>query len=326
MPLEIIIGDLLEQNTEAITIPLVPHTGPSSKYSRITYERAGCEALMKARLTLPRTPDGVCGITEGFGLNADYVFHARVPEWFGGGEGERRSLTHCYCDALKKAAAQNIGSIAFPLLGVGSNRVPPEEAYTIAKDAISGYLRAHDLTISVSLVVHPTVTDLLSETQKADFAEMPNQSENRYRIWEHRREEEFLKAGVKKCEEDLYYQKRIKAYFDKYLKISKSSLADTVHCHRSTVSRFAKGDIRRTAKATVIAMAVCLELSDEERYDFIRSADHAYPVTAQDYLIENLIASGHRTLSALNEALYDVNPKMVLVEEKDDKHRSDIEK
>ncbi len=326
MQFEIIIGDLLEQNTQAIAIPLVPYSGPSSKYSRMTYERAGWDELLQARRELPKMSDGGCGVTKGFGLIAENVFHARVPEWFGGLEQEHRPLSRCYCNALRIAAENGIQSIAFPLLGVGTNRVPPEKAYTIAKDAISGYLRAHDLTLTVYLVIHPSVIELLSPTQKTDFTDMPNQSENCYRIWEHRREEEFLQAGVQKYDEDKYYRDRIKSYFDKYLKMPKSALAEMVHCHKSTVSRFIQGETRKTAKATVIAMAVCLGLSDEERYDFIRSADHAYPVTQQDYLIEKLIISGHRTLPELNDALDQVNPDMILVQEPEDKKSSEIEK
>lgn len=292
MPFEIVLGDLLDQNTEAIVIPLVPYSGPSSKYSRITYEQAGHDALLQARRALPIMIDGECGMTKGFGLFSDYVFHARVSEWFGGGEGERKTLTHCFTNALRIAAQNNIKSIAFPLLGVGANRVPPKEAYVIARDAISGYIRAHDLTLTAYLVIHPSIfpdirnlCDAISDEQEVS-------------------EPTLSKQMVSPKKKFLAYLEQIE---------NESQIAKLIGCSASTVNRIRKDQNKRAPhKSTVIMLAIALGLSKKERHEFVNCVYSPYPFDERDELIEQLLEQGYTNMTDLNIEIEKRNPQWIL--------------
>ncbi len=293
MPFEIVLGDLLDQNTEAIVIPLVPYSGPSSKYSKITYERAGYDALLQARKALPIMVDGECGMTKGFGLTSNYVFHARVSEWFGGGEGERKTLTHCFINALRIAAQNDIKSISFPLLGVGSNRVPPKEAYVIARDAICGYIRAHDLTLNAYLVIHPSIypdikqlcDEILVKTEDSEVA--------------------LSKQEVSPQEKFHSYLERIE---------NESQIAKLMDCSASTVNRIRNKRYQRGPhKSTVIMLAIALGLSKKERLEFVNCVYPPYPFDERDKLIEQLLEQGYTTIKELNEEIEEKNPEWILV-------------
>lgn len=293
MPFEIVLGDLLNQNTEAIVIPLVPYSGPSSKYSKITYERAGYDALLQARRALPIMVDGECGMTKGFGLFSDYVFHARVSEWFGGGEGERKTLTHCFTNALRIAAQNNIKSIAFPLLGLGSNRVPPKEAYVIARDAISGYIRAHDLTLNAYLVIHPSIYPDIKEL----CDELSVKTEG-------------LEVALSKRE--VSPQEKFHAYLERIE--NESRIAELMDCSPSTVNRIRNKRYQRAPhKSTVIMLAIALGLSKEERHDFVNCVYSPYPFDERDELIEQLLEQGYTNINKLNVELEKKNPEWILV-------------
>ena len=292
MPFEIVYGDLLDQNTEAIVIPLVPYSGPSSKYSKIAYERAGHDALLQARRILPIMVDGECGMTEGFGLFANYVFHARVSEWFGGGEGERKTLTHCFTNALRIAAQNDIKSISFPLLGVGSNRVPPKEAYVIARDAICGYIRAHDLTLNAYLVIHPSIYP--------DIKELCDEVSVKPEIFE----DTLSKRDVSPQEKFHAYLERIE---------NESQIAELMSCSASTVNRIRKYQYKRAPhKSTVIMLAIAIGLSKKERHDFINCIYSPYPFNEQDELIEQLLEQGYTNINKLNIELEKKNPEWIL--------------
>lgn len=293
MPLKVIIGDLLTCRTDAIVIPLVPFSGPSSKYSRMTYEQAGCEELLLARQALPKMNDGECGMTEGFGLFADYVFHARVPEWFGGLEQEHRPLSKCYCNALRIAAGNGIQSIAFPLLGVGTNRVPPRTAFIIARDALNGYIHAHDLALTAYLVIHPSVIeevedlcDHISCTQEVSETTSPNP--------------------------EIPPLEKFKTYINRIDNASK--IAKLMGCSTSTVTRIRNHEYKGVPqKSTILQLAIALGLTKAERYEFVNCVHPPYPFDERDEVLEQLLAQGYKKLTDIDIELEKRNPEWVLI-------------
>lgn len=292
MPFEIVLGDLLNQNTEAIVIPLVPYSGPSSKYSKITYERAGYDELLQARKALPIMVDGECGMTKGYGLTSNYVFHARVAEWFGGGEGERKKLTHCFTNALRIAAQNDIKSISFPLLGVGSNRVPPKEAYVIARDAICGYIRAHDLTLNAYLVIHPSTYPDIKELCDENSVKTED-------------------SEVALSKREVSPQEKFHAYLERIE--NESQIARLIGCSSSTVNRIRnKRHQRAPHKSTVIMLAIALGLSKEERLEFVNCVYPPYPFDERDRLIEQLLEQGYKQITDLNIEIEKKNPQWIL--------------
>lgn len=85
-------------------------------------------------------PTGEARLTPGFDLRARWVIHAVGPVWRGGTQGEDRLLASCYRSALALAAAEGLGSVAFPAISTGIYGFPLERATRIALSEIVGAL------------------------------------------------------------------------------------------------------------------------------------------------------------------------------------------
>lgn len=85
-------------------------------------------------------PTGEARMTPGFDLRARWVIHAVGPVWRGGAQGEDRLLASCYRSALALAAADGLGTVAFPAISTGIYGFPLERATRIALSEISGAL------------------------------------------------------------------------------------------------------------------------------------------------------------------------------------------
>lgn len=288
MPLKIIIGDILEQDVDVIVIPVVPYSGASSEFTRKIYDNAGNE-LLKARQGFKHLSLDESAITSGFNLKASYVIHVHILEWYGGNSGEFTHLTKCYCEALRTATEHNLKSIAFPLLGTGTNRFPFETAKKIAEETISSYLSSNKLDLQVYLVIYRGNEDDNIKSLRIDY-------EKKY-------QEELKNSKMSKVE---FNEKRVQNYLINNIS-NEETLSELIDYDKSSISRFVSGKIKKPNKSRVIAMALGMELNDEERYDFIRCTGYKYPDDERDYMIENIIRSGERDFTAINKTLEEIN-------------------
>ncbi|MBQ2264905.1 MAG: macro domain-containing protein [Oscillospiraceae bacterium] len=290
MAAETITGDLMQQNTEAIVIPVVPFSGPSSKFTRTVYEAAGYDELLEARRAFGHLHDGEAAVTSGFGLRQKHVIHVYTPEWFGGISGEPKYLTRCYCNALKAAVRQGIRSVAFPLLGTGTNRVPLQIALRIAEDALRGYIRAHSLDIRAVLVIHPATAKALPELHADSFAAF---------------------AEMSSIQESAAYER-----FHAYLRRIEcpSRFAESIGCSPSTITRILNRKGKSVPhKITVLLIALGLGLTREERLDFMNSVYAPYPHDARDRRLEELLEEGHTNITLINSLLAEDDPDWILM-------------
>lgn len=282
MPLKIITGDILEQKSDILVMPAAPRKGPSSEFAENIYNAAGYDDMQKARKKIGHLPAGEAAVTPGFNLTAKYVIHVFTPEWFGGFMNEPEFLANCYCNAIKSAVKLNAKSISFPLLGSGTNRVPPDVAEKIAVHAICNCLRTHSYSINVYLVICPGTAKALSE---CDIA-LPEEKK------------QFHKSRF------------IKYMNDNIPNITK--FANYIGCNKSTVNRIMNGNTECPQKSTVLLIAIGLQLSKEERYDFINCSGNPYPVDERDYKLEELLDSGYTNIDDINILLYQQNPEWEL--------------
>lgn len=280
MPLKIITGDILEQKSDILVMPAAPRTGPSSQFAKNIYVAAGYEDMQKAREQIGHLFDGEAAITPGFNLNTKYIIHAFTPEWFGGFMRETELLTNCYKNGIKIAVKLNAESISFPLLGAGTNRVPPDVAKKVAVDAIAGYLRAHSLSINVYLVIYPDIAKELS----------------------------VLKPFKEKSR---FHKSRFIEYMNKNIP-NITKFANSIGCNKSTVNRIMNGNTECPQKNTVLLIALGLHLSKDERYDFINCSGNPYPVDERDYKLEELLDNGYTNIDDINIRLYEENPEWEL--------------
>ncbi|MBR3920184.1 MAG: macro domain-containing protein [Clostridia bacterium] len=310
MPFKIIVGDLFEQNVDAFVTPATPLSGPTSIFAKKFFHLAGYDELMTARIELGELPNGKAGVTPGFNLMVKNIIHVSVPEWFSGFCDEPIHLSCCYCNSLKKATELNLKSIAFPLLGSGTNRIPPDIAFQIAIEAITGYIRAHNLEIRAYLIVLPNILACLPPKQ----INIINQHSGN----------NVLDTTYSSPKEIFYkYIDRIK---------NPTAFANAIDYAPSTISRIVnKTGKGRPNKNTILSIAIGLQLSKDERHDFINSVHYPYPFDKRDQRLEELLDQYHKeyNIRKINAILAAENPDWTLMnkskssdlKEKTTKHR-----
>ncbi len=97
-------------------------------------------------------PEGNALITSGYRLPAAYVIHTVAPIWAGGAKrvGQEETLARCYANALKLADENNIRTIAFPAIGTGAYRWPPDVAARVAFDTVVVHLKRSEVQSTVT--------------------------------------------------------------------------------------------------------------------------------------------------------------------------------
>jgi O-acetyl-ADP-ribose deacetylase (regulator of RNase III) len=96
--------------------------------------------------------EGEALITSGYRLPAAYVIHTVAPIWAGGAKRtiQEETLAQCYANALKLADENNVRTIAFPAIGTGAYRWPPDVAAGIAFDTVVRHLKQSDVQTTVT--------------------------------------------------------------------------------------------------------------------------------------------------------------------------------
>lgn len=309
------------------------------------YKAAGFDEVMTQRKAMGELHIGQAKETDGFAI-AKYLIHTATPMWLGGTSHEREKLKSCYINSIKCADRLGLKIIAFPLLSSGSMGFPRGTAYETAFDAINERLSVHD-SMDVYLVMLDDASDefmqaeniyehrdsTMEELIKMKRSLSEYQDPDREIVWylknvtdhiamkaaEAAQKKSFEAARGKYPDKDVNDLKRelFYKYFDK-CGLTSSELADKIGCDKSTVTRIRSGDTKKPQKKRVIALAIAMELSAEERYDLIRCSGNSYPVDEMDYAIEQFMRDGYRKLSNISDMLYKRNKNRLLVGNKND--------
>jgi len=152
--LELIQGDITQQDTEAITNAANSKLAGGGGVDGAIH-RAGGPALMEElRAKCPQgCPTGQAVITGGGRLKARYVLHAVGPVYSGPPASQRsvragkpkdaELLASAYRACLTLCSQHRIKTIAFPSISTGAYRYPLEEAAPIALRTVATYLTTH---------------------------------------------------------------------------------------------------------------------------------------------------------------------------------------
>ncbi len=141
--LELIQGDITEQDTEAIVNAANERLIPGGGVDGAIHRKGGPSILEELRNRYTHCPTGQAVITGAGNLKAKYVIHAVGPIYKDGKSGEEELLRSAYRNSLMKAVEHNINSISFPALSTGAYGYPIKEAAEVALKAVTEFLKEH---------------------------------------------------------------------------------------------------------------------------------------------------------------------------------------
>ena len=151
--LELVIGDITCEGTEAIVNP----AGPG--LVDLSVRRAAGPQLLDAfhqaigHFPEGRLPPGQAVLTPGFQLLARHVIHTSSPVYADDPARAREELASCHIEALRLARENKLSSVALPAIGTGVFRYPAREAAEVAVSTIVAELRKHGAPLHVRLVL-----------------------------------------------------------------------------------------------------------------------------------------------------------------------------
>ncbi len=169
MPFQIVRNDITKMHVDAIVNTANPMPGYGAGIDNAVYEAAGKDKLLAKRQAIGAIDRGASVITEGFDLPAKFIIHTVGTAWQGGEEGEEEVIRNCYRSIFKVAVANDITSLAIPLLASGSYGFPKGIALRIALAEIETFMAKSDM--DVYLVVFDDKSVYLSSELYGDIDE-----------------------------------------------------------------------------------------------------------------------------------------------------------
>ncbi len=140
--LELVQGDITQQDTEAIVNAANPTLLGGGGVDGAIHRAAGPELLEECR-RLGGCATGDAKLTKGYRLKAKYVIHAVGPVYRKEGTRAPELLASAYRRSLEVASEHGIKSVAFPSISTGAYGYPVKEAAPIALETVAEYLKDH---------------------------------------------------------------------------------------------------------------------------------------------------------------------------------------
>ncbi|NCO12730.1 O-acetyl-ADP-ribose deacetylase [Candidatus Pacearchaeota archaeon] len=165
MSVNIIVGDIFEQDVDCIVNPAHPSLLAGSGLCGQIFKMAGKKDLESYCLTYLQNNNkkqlniGEAVITPAFQLPFKNIIHSAVPKYFQHGI-ER--LSESYFQPLRLAEENIIESIAFPALGIGINQIPATDSAKAFRSAIEFFGDSYDLEIRL-VVRDPQTFEVFQE-------------------------------------------------------------------------------------------------------------------------------------------------------------------
>lgn len=166
--LEIIQGDITQQDTEAIGNAANSKLAGGGGVDGAIHRAGGPSIMEELRAKYKGCPTGSAVITGGGKLKAKYVLHAVGPI-YSGSPKDAELLSSAYRTCLELCSQHRISSIAFPSISTGVYGYPVEEASRVALKTVIHYLKEHGEIKLVRFVLFDSKT---YETYKEALREL----------------------------------------------------------------------------------------------------------------------------------------------------------
>lgn len=336
MPIRIVRNDITKMKVDAIVNAANNALLGGGGVDGAIHRAAGPELLAECR-TLGGCKTGEAKLTQAYRLPCNYVIHTVGPVWRGGGFGEREQLASCYRTSLELALGKGCETVAFPLISAGAYGYPREQAFRIATETISRFLKDHE--INVYLVIFDRASYQIGREQFDEIAAYIDQ----HYVDEHAESQEeqcgrwskamraFPAQAAPQLEcrnpaaaapppgaapAETFRLKEALSRLDEgfaqtLLKlIDRKGMTDAQCYKKANIDRKLFSKIRsnpayRPSKPTALAFAVSLELSLEETEELLKRAGFALSHSSKfDVIVEYFIVRGCYDVFAINEALF----------------------
>ena len=151
--IRLVMGDVTLAAVDAIVNPTNPGLHGTGRSVDGAVHRRGGAALTRECRDIGRAEVGQTVVTHGHDLRARYVLHTVSPK-FDGTERAFRHLASCYRTSIDLARQMRLQHLAYPAIGVGSNRVPPFQAAQVALTVLRQALTDPAAPSRIDLVVY----------------------------------------------------------------------------------------------------------------------------------------------------------------------------
>lgn len=294
MSIKILRGDITAAEADAIVNSANTDVAVGRGVDMQIYRAAGYDRLFAEREKIGVLAYGQTAVTPAFRLNARYIFHTVAPK-----AGHEEILSLCYRGCIDLAARMKLDSIAFPLLGAGSNGIDANRTLEYAVDIL------RDTDIEVQIYISER---LKFEAGKifAPAGRAPVMSSV------SALEEECICAPSAYRSLDNVISEVSETFQETLLRmIDERGLKDPEVYHRANISRKHFSKIRSSrdyhpGKKTVLSFAIALELSLDETVDLLARAGYAFsPSSREDSAIRYFIQEGIYDIYDINVALFE---------------------
>ena len=344
MPFEIIRNDITKLGVGAIVNAANNALQQGGGVCGAIFAAAGAEKLQRACDMIGRCETGQAVITKGYALPAGFVIHTAGPIWRGGGCGEKELLYACYKNSLELAKANNLESIAFPLISSGIYGYPKDQALQVAVSAIGDFLLQNDMHVSLVVfdkaayslgeklhsAIKAYIDDNYAEThyiprRAAEGAMPPGAADADFGMYEKMAFDamplavESFRAPMKAQAAPMGHKRglndviaRLDETFSQRLLrlIDEKQRVDADVYKRANIDRRVFSKIRsnkdyRPSKNTALAFAVALELSLDDTRDLLMAAGFALSRSNKlDVIVEYFLSEKNYNIFEINEALF----------------------
>ena len=314
MPLFIVRNDICKMKVDAIVNAANNSLLGGGGVDGMIHQTAGPKLLLECR-ALGGCATGDVKITGAYDLPCHYIIHTVGPKYIDGHHDEERLLRSCYRRALEIALEKELDSIAFSLISSGIYGYPKAEAFKIAIDEITGFLKDHDLL--VYLVIYDHDTYVISSKL---FSDIRSYIDDNY-VAKHKDIRQRYSANffcTKEMSLDDVMTNIDESFADMlFRKIDEAGISDTECYKRANIDRKLFSKIRSNrdyhpSKSTVLALAIALRLSLDETKEMLRKAgfalSHSYKF---DLIIEYFIKNQIYDIYKINEALFTFDQKLL---------------